>query len=190
MDFQALIDMYLDSWTAYLIPMAVGHLIGLLVVWRMFNTMRIYFGAKGFVRKASKQRRKKFNGLLLNEFTEKKRKKNTNTYKKLKRRSKNKVEKYFKYKIEELPGITNYSYGKMFKRNKHKLTIFVSNGKKKIMKIHMKKAYKKFIDLTNKYECLDEFVQYLHNLPEAIMNQQEYDIYISDHDVSIGYLIK
>ena len=40
------------------------------------------------------------------------------------------------------------------------------------------------------YECLDEFIQYLHNLPEAILNREDYDIYINDHDVSIGYKIK
>ena len=31
------------------------------------------------------------------------------------------------------------------------------------------------------YECLDEFIQYLHNLPEAILNREDYDIYIIDH---------
>ena len=116
--------------------------------------------------------------------------KNTNTYKKLKRSAKTKVEKYFKYKEDELPGVANYAYGKMLKRSKDKLIIFVSNGKKKVAKIKMKKATKQFIEITNKYECLDEFIQFLHNLPEAILEQQDYDIYISDHDVSIGYQVK
>ena len=173
------------------LPVAiVAAVVILIILWRMFQNVRIYLGAKGYVRKTKKLRRKKFNGLNLVEFSAKRRKKNTNSYKKLKRKSKTRVEKYFQYKEDELPGVTNYSNGKMFKRNKAKLTIFVSNGKKKVMKIKMKKATKRFIELTNKYECLDELVEFLHNLPDAILEHQEYDVYVNEHDISIGYQVK
>lgn len=165
-------------------------LIVVLLIWRGFRSASVYFGAKGYVKKSNRLRRKKYNGLTLIEFTEKKRKRNSNSYAKLRRRSKTKVEAYFKYKEEELPGITNYANSKLLKRNRKKIVIFVSNGRKKIKKIYMKKSWKKFVELTNKYDCLDELIQYLHNLPEAILNHQDYDIYIGDHDVSIGYEIK
>ena len=32
------------------------------------------------------------------------------------------------------------------------------------------------IQLTNKQNCLDEFIHYLHDLPEAILDKQDYDI--------------
>lgn len=190
MDLQQVFTAYFDSWQAFPIPVFILHLFISLIIWRGYTNARIYFGTKSYVKKTNKLRRKKFSGLMLNEFTEKRRKKRTNTYKNLRSKAKSRVEKYFQYKEDELPGITNYSYSKLFKRNKSKLFIIVSDGHKKIMKIQLKKATKQFIELVNTYECLDEFVQYLHNLPDAIMNQQDYDIYINDHDVSIGYEVK
>ena len=190
MDFTAIFNNLKDLWTEYPVQLAVGVFIIVLIIWRIFNTIRIYFGAKSYVKKTNKLRRKKFNGVSLVSNIKKKRKKNTNTYKQLRMSGRSKVEKFFQYKEDELPGITNFSYSKMFKRNKNKIIIFVSDGRKKVMKIHMKKARKSFITLTNKYECLDEFIVFLHNLPEAIIAQQEYDIYITEKDVSIGYEIK
>ena len=184
------VNTLLEQFQTNPIPVIIIGFILIVVIWRAFRTASIYLGAKGFVKKSNKLRRKKYSGVLLNEFTEKKRARNTNSYKKLRRRAKNKVEAYFKYKEDELPGITNYANSKMLKRNRKKLIIFVSNGRKKIKRIQMKKAFKNFVELTNKYDCLDEFVLYLHNLPEAILNHQDYDIYIEEHDISIGYEIK
>lgn len=190
MDFEALTTTYMNQWELYTIPMGFIHFVLIILIWRMFKSISIYFGAKGFVKKSNKLRRKKYNGTTLVEYTEKRRKKNTNTYNKLRRKGKNKVEAYFKYKQEELPGITNYANGKMLKRNRQKLVIFVSNGQKKIKKIHMKKAFKDFVELTNKYECLDELILYLHNLPNAILNHQDYDIFVGEKEVAIGYELK
>jgi hypothetical protein len=184
MDFEAILQQLSNP------VVLVGLLCFVLLIWRLFNTVRIYSGAKSYVKKTNKLRRKKYNGPDLLNFIEKKRKKGTNTYKNLRNRAKVRVEDFFQYKESELPGITNYSHGGMFKRSNKKITIFVSNGKKKISTIRMKKASKQFMDLANKYNCLNELIQYLHNLPEAILNQQEYDIYVNEFDVSIGYEIK
>lgn len=54
----------------------------------------------------------------------------------------------------------------------------------------MKKALKQFIEITNKYECLDEFILYLHHLPDAMIKRERYDIYINDFDITIGYDVK
>ncbi len=179
------------DFTQYLtLPNLVIGGIAIIIIIRLFNNVRIFFGAKSYVKKASKLRRKKYNGLILVESTKKRRKKNSNSYQKLKHKPKSLVEKYFKYKEDELPGMRNYARGSAFRRNKEKLYIYVSNGKKQIMKFSMKKATKKFIDVTNKYNCLDEVVVYLHHLPEAILKHEEYEIFISDADVSIGYQIK
>ena len=190
MDFIALLKAYVDEWINNLFVMAFIHLFVILLIRRLYKNASIYMGTKKYVTKSNKLRRDKYNGVLLNEYTAKRRKRKTNTYKQLRAKARLKVEGYFKYKEEELPGITNYSYGKLLKRNKQNIIIFISNGKKKIKKIYMKKAFKQFVELVNEYECLDEFVLFLHNLPDAIINRQDYDIYINDSEVSIGYEIK
>lgn len=188
--FGDVLNLYIDSWINNLLITAFAHLFIILLIRKLYKNALVYFGTKKYVTNANKQRRDKFNGVQLNEFTQKRRKRKTNTYKHLRSKAKVKVESYFRYKEDELPGVTNYSYSKLFKRNKDQIMIFVSNGKKKVMKIHMKKAHKKFIELVNQYECLDEFVIYLHNLPEAILNHEDYDIYLNDTDISIGYEVK
>ena len=61
----------------------------------------------------------------------------------------------------KLGATTDYKlYRDLSDSNKTKLTINVSNGKKKVMKIKMRKATKRFIELSNKYECLDELVEF------------------------------
>jgi phage terminase large subunit-like protein len=172
-------------------PIAIGVILFLiLLVWRLFNTAGMYLGSKRFVKKTKRLRRRKFNGPDIIEFTSDKRKRDSNSYKKLRRRAKNRVLKYFEYKQEELPGITNYAHGKLLRRNRQKLLIYVSNGQKKITRFKMKKAAKQFIDITNKYQCLDDLVEYLHNLPKAILSHKEYEIQIPEHGVAIGYEIK
>lgn len=162
----------------------------LLVIIRIINNIRINSGAKSFITRANKLRRKKFNGPDLIEYTALKRRRGSNTYRRLKGNAKSKVEKYFLYKEEEIPAIVNFSHGKRNKKNKKKLTIYVTNGHRKVIKLRLGKTLKEFVNLTNKFECLDEFIQFLHHLPEAILNHQQYDIYVPEHEVSIGYEIK
>lgn len=161
-----------------------------LVAIRIINNMRIDAGAKSYIKRANKLRRKKFNGQDVIEYTSYKRKGGSNTYKKLKNNAKSRVEKFFQYKEEELPALVNFSHGKRKKKNKKKLVIFVTNGQRKMIKIGLGKSIKEFIYLTNKFECLDELIKFLHNLPEAILNHQEYEIYIPEHEVTLGYEIK
>lgn len=168
----------------------VGGLLILFVLVRLIKTIRLHLGAKRYVRKSKKLRKKKYNGIQLVEKIHKKRKKGSNSYKKLRGGAKKKVRRYFNYKIEELPVITRYSYGKLLKRSKDKLVIFARNERKTVKKFKIKKGLKNLIDLTNKFQCLDELIQFLHNLPEAILGQQNYDVYIVEQNISIGYKIK
>ena len=185
-----MIDVIIDFYIDNLLYAVIGTLVALFIISRLFKTASIYLGTKRYVRKSKKLRKKKYNGILLTDKIKKKRKKNTNSFQKLKGRGKKLSKKYFNYKLEELPVITKYSYGKLLKRSKNKLIIIVKNEKKTLKKIHMKKGLKAIINVTNKYECLDEFILFLHNLPEAILEQQDYDIYVGDNDVSISYIVK
>ena len=78
----------------------------------------------------------------------------------------------------------------MFRRSSDKLVIFARNERKIVKKVGVRKGLKNIIDITNKYQCLDEMIHFLHNLPEAILDKQDYDIYIDEQDISIGYMIK
>ncbi len=186
MAFDDLIQLAMDN----LLYTGIGIAVILFIFFRLWKTIRIHIGAKRYVKKARKLRKKKWNGIQLVDKVQRKRKKGTNTYNKLKGGGKKRVKKYFSYKVEELPVITKYSYGKLLKRSSDKLIIFARNERKIVKKVVIKKGLKNIIDITNKYQCLDEMIHFLHNLPEAIMEQQDYDIFLSEQDISIGYKIK
>ncbi len=186
MSFDELMQLVMDN-----LYISIGvALVVLFIVFRIWKTIRIHLGSKRYVKKSKKLRKKKFNGIQLVDKVQKKRKKGTNSYNKLKGRGKKRVKKYFVYKLEELPIVTRFSYGKLFKRSSDKLVIFARNERKIVKKVGVRKGLKNLIDMTNKYQCLDEMIHFLHNLPEAILDQQDYDIYLSDQDISIGYMIK
>lgn len=172
-----------------LVSIFVGVII-LFIIFRMFKTMRMYLGAKSFVKKSLRLDKKKFNGITLVEKTSKKRKKNTNSFKKLKGRSKKWVRKFLAHKFDQLPIVTRYSRGKLLKRSRNKLLLIVKNEKKTIKRISTKKGEKMLIDLTNKYDCLDEVITFLHHLPNAILNEEEYDIYFGEEGFLLTYQIK
>ncbi len=185
-----MIDTIIQFYTDNLLYAGIGTVIALFILFRLFKTAKIYLGTKSYVRKSKKKRKKKFNGIQLTDKIQKKRKKNTNEYSKLRGRGKKLVKKYLNYKLEELPVITRYSYGKLLKRSKKRLIIIVKNDRKTLKKVNMKKGLKNLIQTTNKFHCLDELIHFLHNLPEAILEQQDYDIYIGEEGISIGYVIK
>lgn len=185
-----MIETIIQLYTDNLLYAAIGTIIALFIIFRLLKTAKIYLGTKSYVRKSKKLRKKKYNGIQLTDKIKKKRKKNTNEYSKLRGRGKKLVRKYFNYKIEELPVITRFSYGKLFKRSKKKFIIVVKNERKTLKKVNMRKGLKNLIQITNKFKCLDELIHFLHNLPEAILEQQDYDIYIGDEGISIGYIVK
>ena len=185
-----MIDVIIDFYTDNLLYAIIGTIALLFLIFRLYKTALIYLGTKRYVKKSKKLRKKKFNGIFLTEKIKMKRKKNTNSFQKLRGRSKKLTKKYFNYKLEELPVITRYSYGKLLKRSNKKLIIIIKNDKRTLKKIKMKKGLKTMINITNKYECLDEFILFLHNLPDAILDQQYYDIYVGENGISIGYTVK
>ena len=186
MNFQDFIQIITDN---LIVSVFVGVIL-LIIFIRLIRTARMYLGAKSFVKKARKLDKRKYNGLTLVEKTSKKRKKNTNSFKKLKGRSKKWVRKYLTHKFDELPIITKYSRGKLFKRSNNRLILHVKNEKKTIKKISMKKGMKQLIEISNKYECLDEIITFLHHLPEAILNEQEYDIFLGEEGLLLTYQVK
>jgi len=186
LDFEKIMEIIMDN----LVISIVVALITLFLIFRIFKTMRMYLGTKRYVKKSKKLRKKKYNGIMLVDKIRKKRKKNTNSYSKLKSRGKTLVKKYFSYKMIELPIIAKFSNSKLLKRSNEKLIIFVKNEKKIIKKITKKKGVKDLINLTNKYKCLDESIHFLHNLSEAILEQQEYEIYLSEQHLTMGYMLK
>lgn len=179
------------TWVTDNLYLAIGiGVVSLFILIRLWRSVGLHLGHKKYVKKSVKLRRKKFNGVNLVEKTKKKRKKTTNSYNKLSHRGKKLVKKYLTYKAEELPIVTKFSYGKLFKRSSNKLMITVKNERKTIMKLKLKRGFKEMVKLSNKFECLDELILFLHELPGAIIDQQEYDVYINTQDVSIGYSIK
>lgn len=186
MTFEQLIQMAIDNLLYTILIVVIG---GFIII-RLFKTASMYLGAKHYVRNATKLDKKKFNGLTLVDQTRKKRKKNSNSFNKLRQRSKNKTRRYFEYKLDELPVLCRFKHGKLFKRSKKEIIILVKKDKKVLKKITSKKSMKTLIQITNKYECLNEMVIFLHNLPEAILEEQDYDIFVGVEDIQITYQLK
>jgi len=186
MDF----DTFIELVTHNLIVSFVVVAIIVFIIYRLIKTARMYLGAKSYVKKAKKLDKKKFNGMTLVEKISKKRKKKTNSFKKLNGRGKKLVRKYLTHKFEELPVITRYARGKLFKRSNNRLIIIIKNERRTLKKIGMKNGMKQLIEVTNKYDCLDEVLTFFHNLPEAILEEQEYDVFFGEEDIVITYIIK
>ncbi len=185
-----MLDSFIEYYMENYIIASVVTSIVFFILYQLLKSANRYLDVKSYVKKSKRLRKKKFNGIYLTEKLAKKRKKNTNSYQKLKGKGKTLTKKYFTYKMAELPAVTKYSYGKMFKKSNKNLIIVVKHGKKTLQKIKMKKGLRNMIQVTNKHECLDEFIHYLHNLPEAILEQQDYDIFVGVEGVSISYIIK
>lgn len=181
-----LIELYMEN---YIVASIAISIISFLL-YRLLRTANRYLDTKSYVKKNKRLRKKKYNGIILTEKLSKRRKRHTNSYQKLKGSGKKLVKKYFIFKMKELPAVTKYSYGKIYKTSSKRLIIVVTNGRKTLQKIKMKKGLRNMIQLTNKYNCLDEFILYLHDLPDAILDQQDLDILVGIEGISIGYIIK
>ncbi|MEC9484379.1 MAG: hypothetical protein UMR38_00715 [Candidatus Izemoplasma sp.] len=173
----------------YIIFTIIGVIISYFIVKKLFKNMLYYAIVKRFVNKSKRLRKKKYNGLMLVEYTKQKRKKNTNSYKKLKRRAKRKVKKYFIYKIDELPRIVKYTQSKLLKKSRKRLTIIIKNERKTVKKFYLTIGVKPILQLTDTYQCLDEMIQFFHHLPDAILADKDYDIFLDHEGILITYKI-
>ena len=96
-----MIDTVIQFYTDNLLYAAIGTVIALFIIFRLLKTAKIYLGTKSYVRKSKKKRKKKFNGIQLTDKIQKKRKKNTNEYSKLRGRGKKLVKKYLNYNHQD-----------------------------------------------------------------------------------------
>lgn len=183
---QAIIDFYVNN----VIVGILGTITIVFMIYRMYKTSRMYLGLKSYVKSLKKSRKRKYNGVELVQKIKRKRKRHTNSFAKLYGGAKRKVRKYFEYKKEELPVITKYSFGHLFKRSKEEVIIYIKRGKKTLSKIKMKRPVKAWIEASNEYECLNELIEFLHYLPDAILDKQEYEVVGSTTDITINYQIK
>ena len=85
---------------------------------------------------------------------------------------------------------SRYTEGKLFKRAKAKVILYIKQDKKTLDKFTMKQGTRHLIEMSNKHNCLDEMITFLHHLPDAIIEKRTYDIYAPASDVSITYQVK
>lgn len=165
-------------------------LIAFLIIRRLIKTARAYLGMKQYVKSAIKLDRKKFNGLQLIDKIKRKRKRHSNSFDALRRRGKTLVRRYLSHKVEELPVFVRYANGSLLKRANNKLFLYVKQDKKSVSKVAIKKGVKPLIELSNQFHCLDELINFLHHLPDAILEKKPLDIYIGQDDANLIYQIK
>jgi len=186
MDFETMLSYFFE----YFVPIVVGLIILFLISRRLTKTAKMYLGMKAYVKQAIKLDRKKFNGLTLNDKIKRKRKRHSNSFQSLRGRAKRDVRKFFNHKVEEIPVFSRYTEGKLFKRAKAKVILYIKQDKKTLDKFTMKQGTRHLIEMSNKHNCLDEMITFLHHLPDAIIEKRTYDIYAPASDVSITYQVK
>lgn len=157
-----------------------------------FTIKRLWFNfkSKRYLDKAKKLRDKKYNGIELVKTTQDKRKKQTNCYKRLKNTAKRKVDHYFDYKTKEIPNVFNFVENNSLKPSKKILYIVFKNDQKIISKQPIEIGYRQLIKNSDRFDCLDQIILFLHHLPEALLAQKEYDVYIEDEDMIITYEVQ
>jgi hypothetical protein len=179
------------SWVQENLLIAVGlALIVLFILVRAVKNMHFYMSSARYARKAKKLRKKKFNGVYLVDKLKKRRKKHTNNFKKLKRKGKKLTKKYLDYKAEELPILAKYVNSKVLKSSSRQLLIVALEGSKTKKKFKLKKGSKQFINIIDTYDCLDQFLIFLHDLPDAMANDEDLDFYLEAEGITIGYQFK
>ena len=180
----------LDTLFSVVLPIFLVLIITYLVSKRLIRTAKAYLNMKQFVKQAIKLDRKKYNGLQLVDKVKAKRKRRTNSFAELRMRGKRPVRKYFIHKAEELPVFVRYTHGKLLKRSRNKLRILIKQDSKTLGKFYLKQGPKDFIEIANDFHCLNELITFLHHLPDAILEQRPYDMYVPSSDTTITYQIK
>lgn len=145
---------------------------------------------KKFVKESIKKDRKKFNGLKLVDSIKRKRKRRTNTFQHLRMGGKRRTRKYFLHKAQELPVFVRYTKGKLLKRSRSSLRILIKQDRKTVGKYSLKQGPKNLIACANNHDCLNELITFLHHLPDAVLEQRPYDMYVPSSDTTITYQIK
>ena len=134
-------------------------------------------------------RKKKMNGDKLLKKIEKKRKKNSNTYKQLKRKGKSILDSYINYKDKELLDTAKYVNAKGLKKPKAKFSLLIHEAGNITQTIDHKHFVKKVKQLMNTYECLDETIFFLHHLPAEMLDEKLFTINLTE-TMTITYDIK
>ena len=156
----------------------------------MVRSARRHLAMKNFVKKSLKLDRKKFNGEQLVHKIRRKRKRKTNSFQYLRGSARRAVRKYFNHKTDELPVVTKYANGGLFKRSNNKLVLYVKQGRRTLDKYTLKKSSKPLIDSTNSHNCVDEMILFLHQLPDAIIDNKPLELYSESNGVHLTYQIK
>lgn len=180
----------LDTLFSIVLPIFLVLIITYLIGRRMIKTAKSHLNMKRFVKQAIKLDRKKFNGLQLVDKVKHRRKRRSNRFADLRSRGKRYVRRYFIHKSEELPVFVRYTRGKLLKKSHSKLRFYIKQDNKTLGKVTLKQGPRDLIELSNDFHCLNELITFLHHLPDAILEQRPYDIYVPSTDATISYQIK
>ena len=74
--------------------------------------------------------------------------------------------------------------------SRRQLLIVVYQDNKTKKKYKLKKGAKQFINIIDTYDCLDQFIEFLHKLPDTMLNDEDLEFYIEEHNILIGYTLK
>ncbi len=175
----------------YIIGGLVGFIILAIVLASIVNKSKYMARYKRFYRKLEKVINKKYNGNLLNEnIINNYAKDQTNTFKSLRRKGKNKVKKYFAYYVKSLPELAMLKSFTTPDRNKNQLAILLLDDFDKLLyRWSAKNKVKGLIKACNKYQMLTAYIGFLFELPLNIHQGAEFRFTNHDNDYVLTYRI-
>lgn len=174
-----------DYTIELIIAASIIFLILLFIASRFIKRLRL----RRQIKKYRRNRKKKYSGERLLKKIEKKRKKNTNTYKHLKRKGKTLVDGYFHYKEKELIDTAKYVNSEGIKKIKADFDLVIREGQTVTEVIKHKHFIKKVKQLSNTYECLDQVIFFLDHLPKQMLEEKLFNVNLTE-SITITYDIK
>ncbi len=178
----------IETWfTAETLPFIIGGVLLLVLLFLyLAHRMRVMH-LKAMIKRNRKASIKKYNVSALLEKIDNKRKPESNDFKGLKGKAKKLVKQYLKHKHNEIKYIAIFKTRGRFKFKLKACVIKITQEKQDRVKKETYQSLRDYIKLANKYDCLDQFMVYLDELPQYMMDDGQFEYYLDTHDVTISY---
>ncbi|GEM_PF-1317206 len=186
---------YLDFDFAELLPdipleYVLAAVVGAVFLFIPFKVVGRRMLLRKLVKKHRKQSKKKYNGERLLEKIDKKRKSGGNTYRSLKRPARKRVKKYLEFKVKQLRFAAMKAKKKGLRIKKRRCYLTILDERKGKDRREKFQNTKDLIRMSNKFDCLDEMILYLDELPERILKDEDFEYRLEENEAWLSYEIR
>ncbi len=178
----------IESWfTADMLPIIIAAVIVIILIFLYLGHRMRVLHLKRMIKRNRKASMKRYQATTILDKIEKKRKPESNDFKGLKGKGKKLVKQYLKHKHNEIKYIAIFKTRGRFKFKLKDCVLKITKEKQDRIKKETYKSLRDYIKLANKYECLDQLMVYLDELPQYMMDDGQFEYYLASHDVTLSY---